>query len=45
MAVVGDRELASGEVAVRHRREGDLGRWSLEAFIQRLRREVEQRSV
>ncbi len=35
--VVGDREAASGAVAVRHREQGDLGPQPLEAFVERLR--------
>jgi threonyl-tRNA synthetase len=40
MAVVGDREAASGTVAVRSRSAGDLGPMPLESFIERLQREV-----
>ncbi len=39
MAVVGERETASRVVAVRHRREGDLGAMSVETFIDRVGRE------
>jgi threonyl-tRNA synthetase len=39
MAVVGEREAAARTVAVRHRREGDLGVVELEAFAERLRQE------
>jgi len=37
--VVGDREAASGAVAVRHREQGDLGPQPLEEFVARLRAE------
>jgi threonyl-tRNA synthetase len=40
MLVVGERERAAGAVAVRHRRQGDLGSMSLDAFLERLQREI-----
>lgn len=40
MLVVGERERISGGVAVRHRRQGDLGGMALEAFMQRIRSEI-----
>jgi threonyl-tRNA synthetase len=43
MLVVGDREQAAGEVALREHRHGDMGSVAVEAFIDRLRREVEMR--
>jgi len=43
MLVLGDQEIADGTVAVRHRREGDLGTQSVDALISRLREEVETR--
>ncbi|MBC7340649.1 MAG: threonine--tRNA ligase [Firmicutes bacterium] len=39
MLVVGDREEASSQVAVRHRSEGDLGPMSPDTFLARLREE------
>ncbi|HHY94982.1 MAG TPA: threonine--tRNA ligase [Firmicutes bacterium] len=39
MLVVGDREQASGQVAVRHRSQGDLGPMDVEAFAGRVREE------
>jgi threonyl-tRNA synthetase len=42
MAVVGGREADANAVAVRHRREGDLGAMGLDAFIDRLGREGRQ---
>ena len=41
MLIVGKREMAGGRVAVRHRRQGDLGPMELEEIIQRMRHEVE----
>ena len=43
MLIVGDREVEEGLVAVRDRREGDLGAMTLEAFTQRLREQAETR--
>ncbi|MBE0467630.1 MAG: threonine--tRNA ligase, partial [Candidatus Desulforudis sp.] len=40
MLVVGDRELESGTVAVRHRAEGDLGAMTLDAFSERVLVEI-----
>ncbi len=40
MLVVGDREAASGTVAVRSRTGGDLGARTVEAFVQAAREEV-----
>ncbi len=40
MLVVGGREADQRTVAVRHRREGDLGAMSLEAFLQRIQPEA-----
>jgi threonyl-tRNA synthetase len=41
MLVVGDKEAASGQVAVRGRASGDLGPMPLDAFIMRATKEVE----
>ncbi len=40
MVVVGDREIASGELSVRRRGQGDLGKMPMDQFIARLRAEV-----
>ena len=44
MLVVGDREAASGTVALRSRRDGDLGAVSLDAFLDQARELTEKRS-
>jgi threonyl-tRNA synthetase len=41
MLIVGKREAQAGKVAVRARKEGDLGAVTVEEFIERLTREVE----
>jgi len=43
--VVGDKEKAASTVAVRARGGQDLGQMSLDALIERLRREREQRGA
>ncbi len=45
MLVVGDREEENGQVAVRHRSQGDLGAENLAAFIERLKVEIEEKSI
>ena len=40
MLVVGDKEMETGAVAVRHREEGDLGPQPLEEFVARLKSEA-----
>lgn len=45
MLVVGGRERDSGTVAVRHRRQGDLGTMALEPLIAMLQEEVRQKSI
>ena len=45
MAVVGDREAQAGSVAVRHRREGDLGVMTRDAFAERVSRENATRAM
>lgn len=43
MFVVGEREAQNGTVAVRSRKEGDLGALSLEAIMAKIRQEVDER--
>ncbi len=44
MLVVGKREMAQGKVAVRHRRQGDLGPMDLDEIMERMRQEVENKA-
>ncbi len=41
--ILGDREIETGKISVRRRAEGDLGKMDLKAFLERLRREIEQK--
>jgi threonyl-tRNA synthetase len=45
MLVVGDREAEAGAVAVRHRKQGDLGAKPVEQFIEDVCKLVESKSV
>ena len=45
MLVVGEKEAASGTVAVRHRSRGDLGSQDVDAFSESLLREIASRSL
>lgn len=41
MLIVGDKEKESGSVALRARKEGDLGATKLEDFLRRIKKEIE----
>ncbi len=45
MLVVGDREVESGEVAIRHREKGDLGSGNLDDFISDLKKEIAEKTI
>lgn len=45
MLVVGDREVESGQVAVRHRDHGDLGADDLTNLITRLNKEIAEKTI
>lgn len=45
LCVVGANEEADGSVAVRARKEGDLGAMPLEAFIDRAKNEIENKTI
>lgn len=45
MLVIGDREVENGEVAVRHRKSGDLGSMSLDRFIERVSVEIAEKRL
>lgn len=44
MLVIGDKEMENGQVAVRSRKEGDLGAVDVNAFIQKLMTEIETKA-
>jgi threonyl-tRNA synthetase len=45
MAVLGDKEIESGQVSVRHRREGDIGSMEIGKFVDRLKTEIAVRKL
>ena len=45
MLVLGEKEQQSQLVAVRHRKDGDIGTMSAEEFIARINKEVEEKSL
>jgi len=45
MLVVGDEEIESNQVGVRDRKEGDLGKMAVGAFVERVAEENEQKKV
>jgi threonyl-tRNA synthetase len=45
LLVLGDKELEAKAVAVRHRREGDLGSQGLEEFIAKLKTEIQDKVI
>jgi threonyl-tRNA synthetase len=45
MLVIGEREEASGEVAVRSRSGGDLGAMTLERFLEHCRTRIDERTL
>jgi threonyl-tRNA synthetase len=45
MIVIGDKELASKQLSVRHRREGDLGLMSNEQLLKKVQAEIAQKSA
>ncbi len=45
MLIVGDREVKSGQVAVRHRGEGDLGADDLSNLIENINKEIEEKII
>jgi threonyl-tRNA synthetase len=44
MVVLGDREVETGQVALRHRTQGDLGQKPLEAFLAELTQAIRTRA-
>ena len=44
MVVLGDREVETGQVALRHRTQGDLGQKPLEALLAEISQEIRARA-
>ena len=45
LLVLGDKEIEMGGVAVRHRKQGDLGSQKLDEFISMIKDEIDQRRI
>ena len=45
LLVVGDQEIESASVSVRHRKDGDLGAMSIGDFIEKAQAEVASREI
>lgn len=45
LLVVGDKEMEAGEVAVRSRKGDDLGKFSIDAFIEKAAQEVKSKKI
>ena len=45
LLILGDKELEAQSVAVRHRKEGDLGAMPLADFVKRVKTEIEKKSL
>ena len=43
MLILGDKEKENGTISVRHRSEGDLGAMTVEAFTERLAKDVREK--
>ena len=45
LIIVGDKEMAEGNVSVRNRREGELGTMDIEVLTEKMLKEVEEKTV
>ncbi len=45
MLVIGDKDIENQAVAVRSRKEGDIGSMSVDAFIQRIRADIDEKKI
>ncbi len=43
MVIIGDKEVKSDKIAVRSRAEGDLGLFGIEEFVERLKKEIDEK--
>ena len=43
MLIVGDKEVEENKVSVRDRKEGDIGQIEVDAFIEKVKKEIENR--
>ncbi len=45
MLVIGDKEMETGQVAVRSRKNGDMGAMPVEAFLDKITDEIAQKMI
>jgi threonyl-tRNA synthetase len=45
MLIIGDKEKDAGVVAVRSRKDGDLGTMTYEEFLAKIKKEVEDKGI
>ena len=45
MVIIGDKDIENNTVSIRHRKDGDLGSMSLEAFMQMMREEIDTKAI
>lgn len=45
LIILGDKEVEAGTVAVRHRKQGDLGAMALDEFGSKIRKEIEEKAL
>lgn len=45
MAIIGDKEAAENNVSVRAKKKGDLGKLSIDAFVEQLFKEIKEKSI
>ncbi len=43
MLIIGDKEKEAGTVSVRHRSDGDLGAMTVDAFVEKLSKDVREK--
>jgi threonyl-tRNA synthetase len=45
MIVIGDKEIENNNISVRQHKKGDIGKFELKEFIQKLKLEVNNKSL
>ena len=45
MVVIGDKDIENNTVSIRHRKDGDLGSMSLEAFMAMMKEEIDTKAI
>jgi threonyl-tRNA synthetase len=45
MIVLGDKEVENNNISVRQHKKGDIGKFELKEFVEKLKFEVEKKSI